>query len=55
MGVIIASDDTGMDKRHFWVIWCNEITMELKSQIRTEAAEEPRRGEDLACQLVRFA
>lgn len=50
-GVVIASDDKGGSKRRFWAIWCNEIAMEFKSQIRTEAAEEPRRGEDLASQL----
>ena len=43
------------EKRRFWAIWCNEIAMEFKSQTRTEAAEEPRRDEDLASQLDLYA
>jgi hypothetical protein len=50
-GVVIASDDKGRRKQRFWAIWCNEIAMEFKSQTRTEAVEEPHRGEDLASQL----
>ena len=28
-------------KRRVGLVWCNETSMEFKSQIRTEAAEEP--------------
>ena len=42
---------TKKGKQRFGLVWCNETDMESKSQIRTEAVEEPRRGEDLASQL----